>query len=447
MRALLIAFGLLFSASVVAESLTPDQLLQRIRDEKTTEQRLMSEREQRFLADKNEQQKLFQEANAALKKQEIEAAELKARFEAQERLLAEKEQELKTRMGEMGELFAVIRQSAGDIAAQWDDSLLNVQFPERVSTLERLASSRKLPTVEDIEGFWLAVLEDLAASGRVEQITLPVVQANGERIDDSVVRIGPFMALNQQGILSYEPETDYLLVLPKQPSGEVSAARSWIQSTADVDFVAVDPTRGSLMEKLQRQPSLWEQAKQGKIVGAVIMALGVLGLLFAIWRFVVLMKVLAGVRKQMRNLSEPTRDNPLGRVLSVLGKQPEMSDLESLELKLDEAVMREVPNLEFGHGMLKLIAAVAPLLGLLGTVVGMIVTFQSMNQAGGADSRLMADGISLALVTTVQGLIVAVPMLFLHSVLAARTKSVVQLLEQQCVGMLALYMAGKDDRD
>lgn len=447
MRALLIAFGLLFSASVVAKSLTPDQLLQRIRDEKTTEQRLMSEREQRFLADKNEQQKLFQEAKAALKKQELEAAELKARFEAQERLLAEKEQELKTRMGEMGELFAVIRQSAGDIAAQWDDSLLNVQFPERVSTLERLASSRKLPTVEDIEGFWLAVLEDLAASGRVEQITLPVVQANGERIDDSVVRIGPFMALNQQGILSYEPETDYLLVLPKQPSGEVSAARSWIQSTADVDFVAVDPTRGSLMEKLQRQPSLWEQAKQGKIVGAVIMALGVLGLLFAIWRFVVLMKVLAGVRKQMRNLSEPTRDNPLGRVLSVLGKQPEMSDLDSLELKLDEAVMREVPNLEFGHGMLKLIAAVAPLLGLLGTVVGMIVTFQSMNQAGGADSRLMADGISLALVTTVQGLIVAVPMLFLHSVLAARTKSVVQLLEQQCVGMLALYMAGKDDRD
>lgn len=447
MRALLIAFGLLFSASVVAKSLTPDQLLQRIRDEKTTEQRLMSEREQRFLADKNEQQKLFQEAKAALKKQEIEAAELKARFEAQERLLAEKEQELKTRMGEMGELFAVIRQSAGDIAAQWDDSLLNVQFPERVSTLERLASSRKLPTVEDIEDFWLVVLEDLAASGRVEQIMLPVVQANGERIDDSVVRIGPFMALNQQGILSYEPETDYLLVLPKQPAGEVSTARSWIQSAADVDFVAVDPTRGSLMEKLQRQPSLWEQAKQGKIVGAVIMALGVLGLLFAIWRFVVLMKVLAGVRKQMRNLSEPTRDNPLGRVLSVLGKQPEMSDLDSLELKLDEAVMREVPNLEFGHGMLKLIAAVAPLLGLLGTVVGMIVTFQSMNQAGGADSRLMADGISLALVTTVQGLIVAVPMLFLHSVLAARTKSVVQLLEQQCVGMLALYMAGKDDRD
>lgn len=447
MKKLTLVLGLFFSVAATAESLTPDQLLQRIRDDKAAEQQLMQEREQRFLTDKNAQQSLYQQAMSALQAQEQEAAELKVQFEEQERLLMEQEQQLKERTGEMGELFAVIRQSAGDIAAQWKGSLLNVQYPGRVDRLESLAASRKLPTVAEVEGFWLAVLEDMAASGRVEKLQLPVVLTSGERVQQDVARIGPFVAFGSQGILSYEEDSDYLLALPKQPSGALSAAKKWQQSSADVEFAPVDPTRGTLMEKIQRQLTIVEQAKQGRLVGAIIMALGAFGLLFAIWRLLVLMKTLTGVRKQMRNLSEPTRDNPLGRVLSVLGPNPEMSDLETLELKLDEAVMREVPKLEFGHGMLKLTAAVAPLLGLLGTVVGMIVTFQSMNQGGGADSRLMADGISLALVTTVQGLVVAVPMLFLHSVLSARSKGVVQLLEQQCVGLLALYMAGKQDRD
>ena len=174
----------------------------------------------------------------------------------------------------------------------------------------------------------------------------------------------------------------------------------------------------------------------------MIVALGLFGFARAAWRMLGLMRVIASIREQMRNLSAPNSNNPLGRVLSVLGPNPQLSDLETLELKLDEAVMLEVPQLEKGQGLLKLLAAVAPLLGLLGTVTGMIITFQAITQSGGGDSRLMADGISQALVTTVEGLVVAIPLLFLHSVLSARSKMVVQLLEQQCVGLLALHMSG-----
>ena len=197
-----------------------------------------------------------------------------------------------------------------------------------------------------------------------------------------------------------------------------------------------------MIEQLQRKPSILDRLRQGGLVGWVIVALGVFGFLLAAWRLLGLMQVLRSVRVQMRNLSTPTQDNPLGRVLSVLGPNPKLTDLETLELKLDEAVMQEVPQLEKGQGLLKLLAAVAPLLGLLGTVTGMIITFQAITQSGGGDSRLMADGISQALVTTVEGLVVAIPLLFLHSILSARSKGVVQLLEQQCVGLLALHMSG-----
>lgn len=446
MRKILIVMALLFSSSLLAEHLTPEQLLERIRAEKTAEQELMRAREQRFIAEKNQQQKIHQQAMAALRVQEQEAAELKALFEAQEQQLTEQEQQLKERTGELGELFAVLRQSAGDIAGQWQDSLLNVQQPTRVAQLERFANSRKLPSAEAVEQLWLSLLEDMIASGKVERFQAPVVSASGERTMQSVVRAGAFSAYSDTDFLVYQAGDDALRALPKQPRGQGQVTR-WLASSEPVAMLPVDPTRGSMLEQLQHQPGLFERVQQGGVVGWIIISLGGLGFVLALWRMLGLQQVIGSVRKQMRDLDTPTTNNPLGRVLSVLGPQPHLSDLDTLELKLDEAVMQEVPKLERGQGLLKLLAAVAPLLGLLGTVTGMIITFQAITQAGGGDSRLMADGISQALVTTVLGLVVAIPLLFLHSIVAARSKGVVQLLEQQCIGLLALHMSAKDSRD
>ncbi|HBZ96196.1 MAG TPA: flagellar motor protein MotA, partial [Pseudomonas sp.] len=201
------------------------------------------------------------------------------------------------------------------------------------------------------------------------------------------------------------------------------------------------------LAQLQQEPTLWDRLQQGGLVGWVIVVLGAFGLLLAIWRMVYLGRVGSGVKAQMHDLSAPRADNPLGRVIGVLGAKPQLADLETLELKLDEAILQETPPLEKGQGLLKLLAAVAPLLGLLGTVTGMIVTFQAITQSGGGDSRLMADGISQALVTTVLGLVVAIPLLFLHSLLASRSKGLIQILEQQSAGLIALHLSGAPRRD
>ena len=134
-------------------------------------------------------------------------------------------------------------------------------------------------------------------------------------------------------------------------------------------------------------------------------------------------------------------------MLSVIGSRPRLEELDTLELKLDEAILRETPALERWQGLIKLLAAVAPLLGLLGTVTGMIATFQAITQYGTGDPKMMADGISQALVTTVLGLVAAIPLLFLHSLVAARSKALIQLLEQQSAGLIALHLGGERRSD
>lgn len=440
--------AVLWAGSALAAPVSPTELLERIRQDKASEQQLMKQREQQFIQDRAQQQSRYDQARAALQQAEQEAAALKAQFEEQEKLLAEQEQQLKERMGELGELFAVLRQSAGDIAGQWQGSMLNVENPQRIARLERFANNRKLPSTDEIEQLWLDIMEDMTASGQVKRFTAEVVDASGNNSQREVVRIGPFTAYADGAMLVYETADSQLRELPRQPGG-LGKLASWSNSQQPLADIVLDPTRGGLLQQLQQHPSFMDRVHQGGVVGWVIIALGALGLLLASWRMLELQAVIGSIRKQMKDLSSPQNNNPLGRVLGVLGPDPQLCDLETLELKLDEAVMREVPRLVRGQGLLKLVAAVAPLLGLLGTVTGMIITFQAITQSGGGDSRLMADGISQALVTTVQGLVVAIPMLFLHSVVVARSKGVIQLLEQQCVGLLALQMSSKEccDRD
>jgi biopolymer transport protein ExbB len=445
-RVLAFTLALLPALAGAAEPLSPDQLLQRIRSERAAEVSAMQSREQAFIAERGERAQLLSTARSALATQKAEAERLKAEFDRQEAELAEQEKLLSQRAGHLGELFGVVRQSAGDVAGQWQDSLLNAQYPERLARLKALAESRTLPSAADLDGYWMLLLEDLTASGRVEQLQLPVVAADGTRNPQDVLRVGAFSAYAADSFLRYDADAGELLAPPRQPSG-LGQVADYLDSDATVASLPIDPSRGTLLAQLQREPGFWDRLQQGGLVGWVIVALGIFGLLLAAWRMIYLARVARSVSAQMHDLSAPRADNPLGRIIGVLGPKPQLADLETLELKLDEAILQETPPLETGQGLLKLLCAVAPLLGLLGTVTGMIVTFQAITQGGGGDSRLMADGISQALVTTVQGLVVAIPLLFLHTLLASRSKGLIQLLEQQSAGLIALHLSGAPRRD
>ena len=144
------------------------------------------------------------------------------------------------------------------------------------------------------------------------------------------------------------------------------------------------------------------------------------------------------IKKQLKNTANPTTNNALGRILTVY-KENKDADVENLELKLDEAILREMPKVEGGITIIKILSAIAPLLGLLGTVIGMINTFQQITLFGTGDPKLMAGSISMALVTTAQGIIAALPLILLHSIVAARGKKIVHVLDEQTAGIIAAH--------
>jgi biopolymer transport protein ExbB len=293
-----------------------------------------------------------------------------------------------------------------------------------------------MPTLEEIERIWFELQREMTESAKVARINTTVVNANGEEEQREVVRVGLFNVVSDGKYLEYVPETGRLVELQRQPQSRYTGRAEDLQESAEgMNAFAVDPTRGQLLALLVQSPSLMERIQQGQIVGYTIIVLGIIGLLVAIWRLLSLSTTAAKVSGQTKHLDK-AGDNPLGRVIKVALDNPD-ADVEALELKLGEAILKETPKFTSMLSFLKIISVVAPLLGLLGTVTGMIITFQAITLYGAGDPKLMAGGISTALVTTVLGLVVAIPMVFLHTLVQSRAKRLTQILQEEAAGMLS----------
>jgi biopolymer transport protein ExbB len=271
----------------------------------------------------------------------------------------------------------------------------------------------------------------------VQTCALPIFDALGEREKTAVTRIGLFTALTAEGYLVLQRDTGALAVLPRQPAGYGGLAAEFAAASEGLHPVLIDPSRGNLLELMAERPTLAERIHQGGEVGYVIIVIGVVGAVLAVWQFAYLIAVGARVRRQLADLSNPRADNPLGRVLASLRGDPAQQDPEVLETRLSEAVLRETPKLERFQSLLRMIVAAGPLLGLLGTVIGMIITFQVITEVGAGDPKLMAAGISQAMVATVLGLVIAIPLLFVNSFLMSRSRVLTQILDEQAAGLLA----------
>ena len=438
------------SLSVVAQeqkAKSLNELLKFVESGRASEATENRQREKRFLAAKSEQAAILKDMKVQLKNEEDRSAILEKEFEANDLKLAEVEQRLRERMGSLTELFGHLTSATGDARSNFDSSLISIHYPDRDQFLEQLVAKAsggtELPNIEMIERLWFELQREMIESGKIVSFNATVIKPNGEQVNQKVVRVGTFNVVSEEGnYLSYQSKTGALEELSRQPSSTYTAqAANLVTGNSDFSKFGVDPTGptgGSFLAALINSPTLEERWHQGGIIGYIITAVGAVAFTIAIWRLIALTLVSLKVSTQLK-ADKAKPDNPLGRVLAVHEENPNM-DPETLELKLSEAVLKELPSLENSLSLLKIIAAVAPLLGLLGTVTGMIITFQAITIFGAGDPKAMAGGISGALVTTVLGLCVAIPTVLLHTVVNGRSKKIIHILEEQTTGLIAEHI-------
>ncbi len=449
---LIIAAGLLglgFAAANAQEeegAVSMAELLRLIEAGQTRDSREARQRESAFAQARNRQQSLLNQARAERTRQENVSSNLEQQFEVNQQRIITARQALDERLGALKELFGVLQTVAGDTQGRFSDSLTNIQYPDRGDFLvelgSKMAGASSLASIEDIERLWGMLQREVYESGRVVRFNHIVTNAKGEQAETEVVRVGAFNIVSDDGYLTYGIVEGNISVreLARQPEGRyTSTTGDMMDAASDSGVVTfgIDVTRGTILGLLVESPTIKDRIEQGGIVGYCIIALGFVGLLIAIWRLIGLSGDSRRVSAQLKRDSAST-DNPLGRVLAAY-ESNRAADTETIELKLSEAALKEMPGLTKGLLFIKVVSAVAPLMGLLGTVTGMIKTFQVITLYGAGDPKMMAGGISQALMTTVLGLVVAIPMVLLHTVVSGQSRKIVNILQSQSAGLVAQH--------
>lgn len=442
---------LLTCFSTTAFAVTYDEIMASIRESREAEARILVARENEFNEKLQEAQRLYNEAQRKRDEAEALSNRLSNQYDENVIRIDELSSLLTVNQGNLGELFGVTRQIAGDAAGTLSDSLINTQIitppgqEGRVDFLRRIAAATALPSIIELENLWLNLMEEMQADSEVVRYTTPVLQTDGiTSVPTEVVRVGSFGAVGDDKYLGYLIGDNTLAQLSRQPP------ENWIMNLAE-DLLAtdqttgyipalVDPARGTLLGLYVERPDLLERIDQGESIGWVIVAVGVLGVVVALIQYGFLFYTKSTVAAQLKKLNKPTTNNPLGRLLlSVQSGSGKASDNmpEVVELRISEAVLREIPALERFQAFLRLAVAAGPLLGLIGTVIGMILTFDSITASGSSDPKLMAQGIGQAMIATVLGLGVAIPLLFLNAGLVSLSRSVLSILEEQSTRLMA----------
>lgn len=417
------------------------ELLKLIEQGQATDSREARQREATFAQSKNQQQSLLNGAKAERSRQERESERLEALFKTNQAKIVTARAALDERLGALKELFGVLQTVAGDTQGRFDASLTHIQYPDRGEFLvelgSKMASSSSLASIEDIERLWYELQREITESGKIVKFNHEITNKEGVRETVEIARVGVFNVVADGRYLKYDSDTGNVSELQRQPEqGRFVNSTSDImeQASGEVRF-GLDPTRGGILAQLVDVPNMSERIDQGGIVGYCIIALGLIGLLIALWRWVILTAASRKVTAQLKSDTANT-NNPLGRVLAAYEKH-QNADTETIELKLSEAALKEMPSLTQGLLFIKIISVVAPLMGLLGTVTGMIKTFQVITLYGAGDPKLMAGGISQALVTTVLGLVVAIPMVLIHTVVSGQSRKIINVLHSQSAGIVA----------
>ncbi len=413
-----------------------DTLLQEVKKSQWINNKQNKAREQRFKAQRDKRKALLQQARKELNAALAYSKKLKKALQENDKKLLDIEQQISKKSSNVGELFGVVRQMAGETLAKFNHSMISAQYPQRKIFLEKLTDHQSLPAMDDLKQLWYEMQRQMTEAGKIRQFKQFIITTEGKEAERFITRVGEFNAISEGKYLQYLEKTQQFVEVAHQPPQNfLTMAKALEIDSEGVKGIAIDPSRGSLLSLLGQIPDIKTRIQQGGIIGYIILSIGLLAIFIALERYLYLSFISYKIHRQQKR-EQALTDNPLGRIMAIY-YQNIQHNVEALSLKLDEAILVETPRLEKRLLILGLFATVAPLLGLLGTVVGMIETFQSIALFGTGDPKLMSGGISQALVTTGLGLIVAIPIILLHGFLQTKSNRLIQILDEESAGYVA----------
>ncbi len=384
-----------------------------------------NKRLQSFLDKIEERTALLNDAKTKLENEKARNKKLEKQFEDNEKTLTDLEEKLQIKIGVLGELFGVTRQFAGELAASSENSVVFYEFPNRLEALKEI-SKIKVHNLEELEQLWIAYFDEIVAGGEIKKIDTIITDPDGESFDGQIIRYGLFSASYNNKFVTPASSLNSFKLLAKQPESNITRSLKKHARADDYKEVAIDPTRGFLLSLYLDKPGWFQRIAQGKLIGFIIILIGLIGTAFSLFKIY-----------KLREYSEEVNDDSSG-VISEMTKSLKSGDSrDSKENIIDEIIINYTGTLEWGSNWIKFFAAVAPLLGLLGTVIGMIETFQAITLFGTGDPKQMAGGISQALVTTMLGLIVAAPLLGMYTYISEKTTSILQIIEEKASYLLS----------
>lgn len=368
---------------------------------------------------KEEAAKNSADAHVASLKTEIESLEEKLQAAsdalAEKRTLFVKEKEAVSALSESVERHEILLR----------DLIVPHGLSRNGEVAEILAGDGGAVSLHRIQKLWRAYAEQLALTSRLDEVEADIFAADGTPYKTTVKRYGPFSAATEQKEwLEYLPAQKTWRVIDDQPK------------FTGADVAPIDPSFGTLMKTEAKKDDLFAHVEPAGIIGVFIGIVAAVALLLGAFRWFVLARVARAVDAQKDCLDKPENNNPLGRLILAANKGK--GEASSAEANLDAALAAEMPALQKGIGTLAVLAGIPTLLGLLGTVSGMIETFTVMSRYGNNQPDLLAGGIAEALVTTELGLYSAIPILLLHCAVKNKMRGIRSVLEEEAAGLVAI---------
>ena len=414
------------------------ELLERVRAARSNALEADAARRTVFAEERDRQQVRLAAAREELAAATQRATTLEQRFDITQRAVDARAAELRERLGALKQVFRHLGEQGAALRPLLRDSAVSAEVgTERVAALDALlrtaASGERLPAPADLEGLWFELQRELAEGGAVRRVDASVRAPDGSDVRRPVLRVGAFGAVDETGrYLRFRGEDAVYLDLPRQPADEIrDTAAAFFAATDGVHALELDPTGamdGAALTAAASRPTLGERLAAGGAAGRFVLLLGLLASAFAVWRLVLVEHWNGAIRKG----GVLPAAHPLARLRAVAAAHPGV-EANALEHLLHESLLREMPAIEFGFHGLRLVAAIAPLLGVLGTVVSVM--------------QAPAEGFALAvlapaLASTVAGLAAGVLVLLLQGLLASRARALAHALDQEAAALVAMAASG-----